>query len=160
MGTRIRSKLEVWQWGLMHFSILCLYMEAMHLHYFTPTYYVNGRGQVWHPLPNLLKTALWVYSGTPLNGHPSTVDVCNITDISECLDRISIDINILLKPLNSIRFIRIITVCALCLPVIWYFNKNPLQQLLGAPVELFGTNEINNQVICVTVSLYHQPEAA
>ena len=33
------------------------------------------------------------YSGTPLNGHPSTADTCNITDISEYPDCMSIDFN-------------------------------------------------------------------
>ena len=32
-----------------------------------------------------------IYSGIPLNGHPSTADTCDITDNSECLDCISID---------------------------------------------------------------------
>ena len=40
------------------------------------------------------------YSGTPLNGHPSTADTCVITDISEYPDRISIDFNTF-KTLNS-----------------------------------------------------------
>ena len=39
-----------------------------------------------------------VYSGTPLNRHPSTVDTCNTTDISECPDRISIDLNTFKTP--------------------------------------------------------------
>ena len=34
-----------------------------------------------------------VYSGTLLKGHPSTADTCDITDISECPDHISIDLN-------------------------------------------------------------------
>ena len=38
------------------------------------------------------------YSGTPLNGHPSTADTCNIMDNSECPDCISIDFNILKPP--------------------------------------------------------------
>ena len=43
-----------------------------------------------------------VYSGTPLNGYPSTADTCNIMDTSEC---ISIDfsslINTFKKPLTA-----------------------------------------------------------
>ena len=38
------------------------------------------------------------YSGTQLNGHPSIVDTCDITDNSECLDYISIDFNIFKPP--------------------------------------------------------------
>ena len=38
------------------------------------------------------------YSGTPLNGHPSTADTCDITDNSECPDCISIDFNIFKPP--------------------------------------------------------------
>ena len=33
------------------------------------------------------------YSGTPLNGHPSTADTCDIMDNSECQDHISIHFN-------------------------------------------------------------------
>ena len=39
-----------------------------------------------------------VYSGTPLNGHLSTADTCDITDNSESLDRISIDFNTFQPP--------------------------------------------------------------
>ena len=42
---------------------------------------------------------MYMYSGILLNRHPSTVDTCVITDISECPDRISIDLHS--KPLNS-----------------------------------------------------------
>ena len=38
-------------------------------------------------------TYLEHYSGTPLNGHPSTADICDLTDNSECPDCISIDFN-------------------------------------------------------------------
>ena len=40
------------------------------------------------------------YGGTPLNGHPSTADTCDIMDNSECMDCISIDFNIF-NPLSS-----------------------------------------------------------
>ena len=39
-----------------------------------------------------------IYSGTPLNRHPSTVDTCDITDISESPDHISIDYNTFKTP--------------------------------------------------------------
>ena len=39
-----------------------------------------------------------VYSGTPLNGHPSMADTCDIMDISEHPDRISIDFNTFKTP--------------------------------------------------------------
>ena len=39
-----------------------------------------------------------VYSGTPLSGHPSTTDTCDITDNSECPDCISIDFNTFKPP--------------------------------------------------------------
>ena len=44
---------------------------------------------------------LMVYSGTPLNRHPSTADTHDITDNSESLDYPSIHFNILKQPLNS-----------------------------------------------------------
>ena len=39
-----------------------------------------------------------VYSGTPLNGHPSTADTCDITDNSECPDCISVEFNTFKPP--------------------------------------------------------------
>ena len=42
------------------------------------------------------------YSGTPLNGHPSTADTCDITDVSECPDCMSIDFNTFKTPCSSI----------------------------------------------------------
>ena len=67
MSTQNGSKLEVWpdrilihalELKLWHFPI-CLYREAMHLQWFTPTHYVSGRGNshvcTWRPLPDLLK---------------------------------------------------------------------------------------------------------
>ena len=39
-----------------------------------------------------------MYSGTPLSGHPSTMDTCDITDNSECPDCISIDFNTFKPP--------------------------------------------------------------
>ena len=39
-----------------------------------------------------------IYSITPLNGYPSTVDTCNIMDNSECPDCIPIDFNIFKPP--------------------------------------------------------------
>ena len=42
------------------------------------------------------------YSGTPLNGRPSTTDTCNITDNSECPDCISIDFNTFKPPQQRI----------------------------------------------------------
>lgn len=38
------------------------------------------------------------YSGTPLNGHPSTADTHVISDSSESLDRHSVDFNTLEPP--------------------------------------------------------------
>ena len=38
------------------------------------------------------------YSGTPLNGYPSTVDTCNLTDNSEYPNCISIDFSIFKSP--------------------------------------------------------------
>ena len=59
---------------------------------------VHGTGR--HLNPRKLKykkvtnfSNILQYSGTPLNGHPSTADTCYITDNSECPDRISIDFN-------------------------------------------------------------------
>ena len=47
--------------------------------------------------PKWRKTSVFAvclgYSGTPLNGHSSMTDTCDITDISECPDCISIDFN-------------------------------------------------------------------
>ena len=40
----------------------------------------------------------YMYSGTPLNRHPSTADTYNITDISECPGRISIDFSTFKTP--------------------------------------------------------------
>ena len=45
---------------------------------------------------------LYMYSGTPLNGHPSTVDTYDITDNSECPDCISIDFNVFKPPQQRI----------------------------------------------------------
>ena len=48
-----------------------------------------------------LKPAMGIqtqYSGTPLNGHPSTADTHNITDNSESPDHFSIDFNTLQPP--------------------------------------------------------------
>ena len=39
-----------------------------------------------------------VYSGTPLNGHPSTADTCDKTDSSKSPKRIPIDFNTLKTP--------------------------------------------------------------
>ena len=39
-----------------------------------------------------------VYSGIPLNGYLSMADTCNIMDISECPDCISIDFNTFKTP--------------------------------------------------------------
>ena len=39
-----------------------------------------------------------MYSGTPLNGHPSTADTWDITDISECLNCMFIDFNTFKTP--------------------------------------------------------------
>ena len=44
-----------------------------------------------------------IYSGTPLNRHPSMADSCDITDISECPDHISMDFNTFKTPQVSIR---------------------------------------------------------
>ena len=41
-----------------------------------------------HPI-----TALWLYSGTTLNGHPSTADTHDITDNSESPDCPSVHFN-------------------------------------------------------------------
>ena len=41
-----------------------------------------------------------LYSRIPLNGHPLTADTCNITNISECLDPMSIQFVILLVIAN------------------------------------------------------------
>ena len=38
------------------------------------------------------------YSGTTINGHPSTADTHDITDTFDCPDRISIDFNTLKIP--------------------------------------------------------------
>ena len=45
-----------------------------------------------------LLTAFSVYSGTPLNGHLSMADTCDVTDNSECLNCISIDFNVFKPP--------------------------------------------------------------
>jgi len=41
---------------------------------------------------------IYKYSGTPLNGHPSTADTHDIRDNSESPDRFSIDFNTLETP--------------------------------------------------------------
>ena len=46
----------------------------------------------------ILLYVLEYYSGTPLNGHPSTTDTHDITDSSEIPDRFSIDFNTLKTP--------------------------------------------------------------